>query len=83
MSSWYTRTGRSSTCVAVMDGSENSAPGNTCQGSSVPEENKTLGDRKHCTSCDAPVKGHFGPCGPAKCIVGLLNKCSSRVGMST
>ena len=62
-----------------MDGSENSAPGNTCQGSSVPEENKTLGDRKHCTSCDAPVKGHFGPCGPAKCIVGLLNKCSSRV----
>ena len=62
-----------------MDGSENSAPGNTCQGSSVAEENKTLGDRKHCTSCDAPVKGHFGPCGPAKCIVGLLNKCSSRV----
>ena len=41
--------------MAVMDGSENSAPGNTCQGSSVPEENKTLGDRKHCTSCDAPV----------------------------
>ena len=63
-----------------MDGSEkNSAPGDTCQGSSVPEDNKTLGDLKHCTSCGAPVKGHFGPCGLAKCIVGLLNKCSSRL----
>ena len=62
-----------------MDGSENSAPGNICQGSSASEDNKTLGDPKHFTSCGAPVKGHFGLCGLAKCIVGLLNKCSSRV----
>ena len=34
---------------------------------------------KHCTACKNPVKGHVGPCGEDRCVVGNLDTLRLRI----